>query len=209
MSQRINFKIGPSSPEGDSGDGPRDAAARRGHEQYWHHEPGCEYLVANPIHVPDLSKLLDLPMSSTHSSITFAHKQAENDGISGNSRDRNGLEPDLVSDPFERLAAEITAMILGNLGSKDICNLRLASRSFRELPTILFRRLLLDDMPWMWEVKGLPADELNWYDLYISIRNQTANMKGLQNRKRIWSYVEELFERTQRYDKQEERALRK
>ena len=73
---------------------------------------------------------------------------------------------DKVQDPFSGLAAEITIMVLDHLESKDIANLRLATPVFRQLPTILFRRLFLEDMPWLIEVKELDVASVDWYDWY-------------------------------------------
>ena len=87
-------------------------------------------------------------------------------------------------------------MILDYLGSKDIAKLRLATPVFRQLPTILFRRLLLEDMPWLFEVKDLDVAKINWYDCYCALKS------GLRNRRRIWRDVEELIGRIQVYRSQ-------
>lgn len=106
---------------------------------------------------------------------------------------------DVGPDPFGGLSAEITDMILEHLGSKDVANLRLASRFFRQLPSVVFYRLILEEMPWMWELKELPLGRTNWHDLYLKIKFFWRNLKGLQNRKRIWRSVEEIVRRIQGY----------
>ena len=98
--------------------------------------------------------------------------------------------PKSIQDPFSQLSAELTGMILDHLGSKDVANLRLATPVFRQLPTILFRRLLLEDMPWLFEVKNLDVAKINWYDCYCALKSGCRDLKGLQNRTRIWREVE-------------------
>lgn len=160
-------------------DFPRDPAVRSGSEQWWRHEPGNEYLAANPTDIPGLSQLLLPPASSAIKTATFDCGK-EFDGSN------------IVEDPFAVLSAEITSMILDHLGSKDIANLRLATPAFRQLPTILFRRLLLEDMPWLYEMKDLEVASVDWYDWYCKWKLCCEDVKGLRNRRRIWRDVEEI-----------------
>ena len=90
-------------------------------------------------------------------------------------------------------------MILDYLGSKDIVKLRIATPVFRQLPMILFRRLLLEDMPWLFEVKNLNVAKINWYECYCAFKSGCRDVKGLRNRRRIWQDVEELVRRIQVY----------
>ena len=90
-------------------------------------------------------------------------------------------------------------MIVDYLPSKDIASLRLASATFRALPYTLFRRLLFEDMPWLWEAREMPIGETNWYDLYCMVKYCWLGLKGLQNRRRIWRDVEEVVGRIERY----------
>jgi hypothetical protein len=46
------------------------------------------------------------------------------------------------------LPTELKDMVLLHLASKDIGNLRLASRTFRQLPGCLFLSLTQDELPW-------------------------------------------------------------
>jgi len=103
------------------------------------------------------------------------------------------------ADPFQKLPAEVASMVVHDLPSRDIANLRLAVRAFRELPNILFRRLLLEDMPWFWEVRDLPPAKTDWYQLYREAKSCWGNLKGLMNRKRIWRDVEQIVRRIERY----------
>ena len=168
---------------------PRDPAVRSGSEQWWRHEPGNEYLVANPIDIPGLSQLLLSPVSSAIKKATFDCGKVP-----------NGL--DTARDPFSVLSAEITGMILDNLGSKDIANLRLATSVFRQLPTILFRRLLLEDMPWLYEMKDLDVASVDWYDCYCKSKHFCEDLKGLRNRRRTWRDVVEIVGRIQQLRKE-------
>ena len=71
------------------------------------------------------------------------------------------------TDIFSKFPAEIRNMILSSLSSKDIVALRLVSRSFRQLPKQLFKRLIREDMPWFWEIDVvIEEDEEYWQNLH-------------------------------------------
>lgn len=93
-------------------------------------------------------------------------------------------------------------MILEHLGSKDIANLRLATPVFRQLPTILFRRLFLEDMPWLYKMKDLDVASVDWYDWYCKWKSDGEDLKGLRNRRRIWRDVEGIVSRIQKFRKE-------
>lgn len=162
-----------------------------GQEQYWAHEPGCEYLVANPIEIPGFPELL---------------KQAAWDKMSNVNQSAFHWAPQVPpvpsqqsqeassADPFLRLPEELRLMVTGYLPSKDIANLRLASRICAEVPIITFRRLIQEDMPWFWELDELPV-AVHWFQLYKKLKFCWGNLKGLRNRKRIWKDVSAIIER--------------
>ena len=156
------------------------------------HWGGCEYLVANPIDIPGLSQILESPVDSIGKKITFGDAKGCDDGQTQDHRTSLST-PKSIRDPFSQLSPELTSMILDHLGSKDVANLRLATPVFRQLPTILFRRLLLEDMPWLLEVKKLDVAKINWYDYYCALKSGCRELKGLRNRMRIWRDVEELM----------------
>ena len=160
--------------------------------------PGCEYLVANPREIPGLSQILEPPEDSIGKKITFSNAKGCDDSQTQGHRTSPSTSKS-IQDPFSQLSAEITSMILDYLGSKDIAKLRLATPVFRQLPTILFRRLLLEDMPWLFEVKDLDVARINWYECYCAFKSGCRDLKGLRNRKRIWRGVEELMRRIQVY----------
>lgn len=104
-----------------------------------------------------------------------------------------------TADPFTALSAEIISMVVEHLSSKDITNLRLATRAIRQLSAILFRRLLLEDMTWMSEAEDVPVRKVDWHRLYCVIKFGWVGLKGLRNRKRIWKDVEEIVRRIGKY----------
>jgi hypothetical protein len=234
----------------------------------WHHSPALEYLAANPLFVPRLSSIFEAavqnhPSFSTHSGAFTSPEVATNPDNSVAT----------TQDPFNLLPLELGLQILGYLVPKDIANLRLSTRAFRQLPIFFFRKLILEEMPWLWEVwsdkppyiwatvpfavleeqrksldeveeaceiylevieeempellpkwkdavehilnnvrvaqpdlvaecyaeatrdvvVSLPADKTNWYQLYADIKRHWDELKGLQNRKRIWGEIERFI----------------
>ena len=186
---------------------PREFAVRSGNEQWWNHDVGCEYLVANPVTIPSLSDLIT-PFSGQSSGwrenapsninkLVFSWRYR----ASGEPYVRSHFTPppSKSSDLFMNLPNELRAMILDNLSSKDIANLRLTTPAFRQLNTTLFRRLLLEDMPWLWEAKDLPKGNTDFHRLYKLFKFCWMNIKGLKNRERIWTDVSEVVTRIDRY----------
>ena len=179
---------------------PRETAVRDGYEQFWNHEPGCEYLAANPVEVPGLPQLLT-SAHSTHSDAprTVFGWPSQPDQRSAELRRLPPSTPGAGSDPFTKLPAELTNMTLNYLHSKDIAALRHVSRAFRQLPTILFRRLIIEEMPWFWEAQDQPLGGTDWHRLYQSVKFDGSTFKGLRNRRRIWKDVEEIVRRVGEY----------
>ena len=224
---------------------PRCAEVFSAQEQFWSHVPGSEFLAASPLHVPNLPPILQAAVGDADfntSAGVFDLSLHKSHGTS-------------VHDPLATLPLEIQHLILGSLGSRDIANLRLASRAFQQLPNGLWYRLVREEMPWLWEAwpdtecahtpspwtemtanetktfyqytetyksrltsQGqyssdavsdllpwprtsqirLPRDATNWYQLYTDVRRNWGQLKGLQNRKRIWEDVEEIIARIHR-----------
>ena len=175
------------------GEIPRTRAVIDGRQQSWHHEPGCEYLAANPINIPGLPALLKNSQSRFgFYSEGMPDPESERSPSSENSE---GIHSG-SADPFRSLPREITGMVQEYLSSKDIASLRLASRACRRIPSLLFRKLLLEEMPWMWEVEEIINGRFAfWHQLYCAIKFDWAGLKGLQNRKRIWKDAEEIVRR--------------
>jgi hypothetical protein len=103
------------------------------------------------------------------------------------------------SDPFEKMPHELLHIILKHLSSKDIANLRLVTRAYKQLPVVLFRDRLLEDMPWLWEVNNLPTGEYDWYRMYNMVKHCWLQLKGLKNRKRVWKDIAEIVTRIENY----------
>ena len=180
---------------------PRDRAVILGRKQWWHHEPGFEYLAANPVNIPGLPALLQTSQSrSGDSSEVMSSSEVKRSQPDETSE---GFRAD-SADPFRSVPTEVTSMVLDYLSSKDIANLRLATRAFRQIPALQFRRLLLEDMPWMWEVEEMMTGEIaDWHQLYCAVKFDWVGLKGLQNRKRIWTDAEEIVRRIRRYSASE------
>lgn len=158
-------------------------------EQWWRHEPGSEYLVANPVNIPGLHALLKRVETASASNAVWDRVAKK----LGNSS----------ADPFTTLSMKIISMVVEYLSSKDIANLRLTTRAVRQLPDILFRRLLLEDMPWMWEAEDVPLGSFQWYNLYFTVKFGWVGFKGLRNRVRIWKDVEEIISRVEKHRRSE------
>lgn len=102
---------------------PHHPAVSSGQCQWWIHNHGDEFLVANPVHIPALRDIIERarrkePDFNTKNS-TF-----EIDAAATPERER---------DIFACLPEELRDMILQLLRSKDIANLRQASSTFRKL----------------------------------------------------------------------------
>ncbi|KAL7919711.1 hypothetical protein ACQKWADRAFT_329426 [Trichoderma austrokoningii] len=114
---------------------------------FWSCVPGAEYLVANPVFVPGLKALFEASMANgegfdvRHSPFRDV-PPGEDGGL---------IHDERYDDPFLTLPAELRQAIVWNLDSKEIANLRLASRAFYHLPTSLWHRLLVREMPWIYE----------------------------------------------------------
>lgn len=117
----------------------------------------------------------------------------------GKRPEKSKNQENASADPFTTLSTEVTSMVVEYLPSKDIANLRLATRAVQQLPNILFRRLLLEDMPWMWELEAMPVGTFDWHRLYCIVKFGWIGLKGLKNRKRIWKEVEEIVRRIGKY----------
>lgn len=117
---------------------PNHPAVDRGSDQWWTHREDDEFLAANPLHIPGLSALLE---SSRREQDAFVPRASPFGARSATSN--------VTEDIFGKLPEEIRDIIVAPLDSKDVANLRLASRSFRHLPHTLWHDLMKKDMPWI------------------------------------------------------------
>jgi len=122
-----------------------DDAVYRGLHQWWRHNPGDEFLAANPVLIPTLERIL---RSSVHEEPSFSPQGGA------------FLIPDAAShrsstsslDPFMEMPQEIRDSIVQYLSSQEIAHLRFSSRAFRQLRISLWYGLLREEMPWLWEI---------------------------------------------------------
>lgn len=248
---------------------PRHPAVSDGGQQEWNHEPGNEWLAANPVFIPGLEDLL---WSAAREPII------DDDQIEPMSKDGIASQQSL-KDPFAILPRELADAILSFLEPVDIASLRLAPCA-RYLPISDWKTRLEKDMPWLWEVwddvepnlwarvthaevqaaikakeqaydefqyqgwlyttaiqeempeiweawihdnswlnqapssdwrsylalmsnitpsKPLPQIGTNWCRIYYEVSKHGEGLKGLRNRQRIWTDVEEILERISKY----------
>lgn len=130
------------------------------------------------------------------------------------------------TDAFTKVPAELKNILLSYLSSEDIASLRLASRSFRQLPKTLFRQLVRDELPWFWEHEYLEEKDLeclqkeleisvakakeeqasknvNWLEIYHHLSIAKRSILGVRNRARVWDVVEEVVRRIANLRKQQ------
>ncbi|KAI0167625.1 hypothetical protein BJ166DRAFT_520332 [Pestalotiopsis sp. NC0098] len=115
---------------------PRDPAVTT--EQWFLHVSGNEFVAANPCFGTKMESML---------------AASDRTGDPGFVYDTPvfGEAHRTSSDVFAQLPRELCFLVLDQLQSRDIANLRLVSRSFHQLPQSFFRSLTLREMPWLWE----------------------------------------------------------
>ena len=120
---------------------PLHPAVWSGQDQWWDHECGSEFLVANPVHIPALRKILDRAI------------RAEDDFVARDSFSKLSVaSPESERrDIFATLPQELRDDLANHLGYEDIGALRLASSGFHHLQNSLWHRLVREEMPWLWE----------------------------------------------------------
>jgi hypothetical protein len=147
------------------------AAAHAAAEYSW--EPVTEYLVTNPIDIYGLSQLLKVQHDKTP-----GLQESSSMNINENAfeeADKSYSIPTIQShDDF--LSLPVLYLVLSHLGFRDIANLRAASRSCRELPIKIFHQLLLEDMPWIWELRDVDVKSHTWYLLYKKLVERYENL---------------------------------
>jgi hypothetical protein len=233
-------------------------------EQCWLHFPGFEYLVANPIFIPGFRDICENALQ------TDEDFDVQQSAFSQRGRHRKQL---VSADPFLKLPTELVQNVVSYLNSREIASMRLASHAFEHLPISLWHRLILAEMPFIyearckevtpytwasqdvnmlqnlrkeveewqsqrqrrardlehdpeWEAKFLATepevppwhteanlkklkekslkikkrlqpialhhDKTNWYQLYSDVVRHWKDLKGLQNRERIWGTVYDI-----------------
>jgi hypothetical protein len=118
--------------------------------QFWGYHEGNEWLVANPIFVPALRRIVRAALDAGPDFDVECSPFAP------------WMTPDVGKDDFSRLPREIINEILGYLAPRDIATLRLASRAFTHLPISLWRKFPTNEMPWMYEAWSRDPEPYMW-----------------------------------------------
>ena len=150
---------------------PRDEAVQRGRSQEWEHHPGGSFLAANPLFVLALDELL---RSAVQEDPTFS---VRNGAFSVQQTHNSGC-----SDPFAKLPDELRMHVLSYLQSSSIAQLRVASRSFAQLPISLWYDLLRREIPSLWEIW---SDIPYAYWATVTSTQADASEKAFQEQKQI------------------------
>ena len=232
---------------------PMHPAVKSAQDESWFHQPGSEFLVANPVHIPALRGILQR-----------ATQKSDNDSITRHNLSNLSItstdDPSHKSkgkDIFSTLPQETLDDIASHLPHDDIIALRHATPSFNHLQNSLWHRLVRESMPWLWEAwsdlpysfwscttmrelqahdeplttpskqshpelsdeqrkllrkensrarkkhrKPQPAQRLDvlrtdWHWVYYQLKREFKNIKGLQNRERIWYALAHVVQGTQ------------
>ncbi|KAK2747219.1 hypothetical protein FQN55_005214 [Onygenales sp. PD_40] len=168
----------------------------------WLHQPGCEYLVANPIDIPRFPMSLERLRLGIHERPKGAFRWSYDSvpEVLYNAPPTSMVRS--VSDPFIRLPHEILQTILAHCDSQSLANMRLVTQACRQLRPILFRNLLAKEMPWIWELEDLDIHKYDWREVFQHAKTRWMSFKGLRNRRRIWSDIEEILNQVERYRRQ-------
>ncbi|KAK6348808.1 hypothetical protein TWF730_009578 [Orbilia blumenaviensis] len=119
------------------------------------------YIAADPLKIPKLQAILDNPPLISSSSHTLRHQFSQSQG---------------PRDLFSKLPNEILDIVLCQLRSRDVTNLRLAVRSIAESPLTnsFFRSRFKDphEMHFVYESATARSVEgkIDWRHLYVSIK---------------------------------------
>ncbi|KXJ92058.1 hypothetical protein Micbo1qcDRAFT_204081 [Microdochium bolleyi] len=144
----------------------------RSYWQGWSCFNGCEYLVANPVYVPRLTAII--------ASSTAASRQGSGFSIQDSpfAYREPALPPTAGGDPFLKLPVEVGRCIVDYLGSKDIASLRLASHAFQQLPISLWHRLVMEEMPFLYEAWSDDVQPYPWASRLASDWEKYAKTKA-------------------------------
>ena len=132
--------------------------------------PGTEYLAADPMNIPGLDELIKAGTEGRVSDIAI-HLPRES------SQSQN---------VFSTLPIELRRLLAESLPRKSLANLRIASATFTELPQSYFHHLVKTEMPWVWEIEDLPANEVNWYGLWCKLSAADGGSYE-DEKKRVWA----------------------
>ncbi|KAJ5953084.1 Major facilitator superfamily domain general substrate transporter [Penicillium vulpinum] len=158
---------------------PRAKEVKSSQEQWWSHEDGTEYLVANPLYVPGLPEIFLTAGKDERLPPPYAsfNEIKSSQPVTNHATQSHNCQADFLSS----LPVEIRLMIIDYLGSIDIARLSIASRAFTELPNSVWYRLVRKEMPWLWEVweesecthNSLPWTNLTTADIKSIVRSRS------------------------------------
>lgn len=121
---------------------------------------GSEYLVANPVFI---SGFRDICQSSLQIDKKFDIQQS---AFSQREERRDKFHS---ADPFLQLPSELVQKVVDYLGSQEIAALRLASRAFEHLPISLWHRLLIAEMPFIYEAWRKNVTPYKWASQDVNV----------------------------------------
>ncbi|KAM5361416.1 hypothetical protein ACJZ2D_013106 [Fusarium nematophilum] len=154
----------------------------------WLSHRGGELLVMNPTDTVDISMYL-------RSGNMIPSESGRNKSMK------------VIDDPFGKLPDEIRQSIFLQLSARDISTLKIASYPmYSAAPSsVVWKRLFSKEMPWVWELEGIPPVDLRAFDLVQTFRELDKQCRydddsgeyspRLANRKRVWGVCEYLTER--------------
>ncbi|PQE07219.1 F-box-like domain-containing protein [Rutstroemia sp. NJR-2017a BVV2] len=152
------------------------------------------YLAANPYEIPGFALIMQEEYHECASENALAKY---NQSISQQAKERP--EPKYwvnCTDPFMKLSAELKTMLLMELDSKSIRNLRLVSRAFRQLPQHVYKHLILKELPWFWEIDEIqPQKQEHIRNTYIRMYGEDLSKLGDTFEARYKQRVKDTIER--------------
>jgi hypothetical protein len=147
-------------------------------EQVWKHTAGREYLVANPVFVPELAPIIAASIASNDTAFSI-----QNSPFASRAKSNNYSSSGSAIDPFLSLPSELIHMIVRDLDSPDIAALRLSSRAFTHLPISLWHYLLVKEIPSLYEAWSSDPAPYYWSTLLATdlIKEKRAREKILRD----------------------------
>lgn len=181
----------------------------------WLHQIGTEYLAADPCYAPSLIPALCQQIY---------YRPIQHDA----AYDESMLVADSTNsfDLFCTLPRDLHYLLLDKLSSKDIANLRLASRAFVQLPNSIVKKKVKEDFPWFYEIDDFDRAARNgssppsrpnpkniayapaWILVPSILRALASSELGLRNRVRIWHRCSQILDHVVSLRKQAEQRIR-
>lgn len=113
---------------------PRAREVVNARKESWEHHAGDQWLGANPCFVPDLNALIDDVEDEIDSKVKNEDKSPENDAN------------------CEGICASMYIELFPNLSTEELADPAKVAAALAALPKDHFRELIMQEMPWLWEV---------------------------------------------------------